>query len=436
MTVTKIVRRSVLRGILDELRQKGKRIVFTNGCFDLLHIGHLRYLQEAKALGDCLVVGVNTDESVREIKGPDRPLVPQFERAEVLAGLECVDYVTLFSETTPIALIGELRPDIHVKGGDYSADELPESEAVRSYGGEVRILQEVEGKSTTSLVNRFRECDTSPETSPNPSFVRRGVPLAPLLTKEGLGEVSGGGTNRKAIGIIPARLAATRLPNKPLLDIAGKPMIQWVYEHAREATLLEDVLVATPDEEIFEAVESFGGKAIMTSSAHRSGTDRLAEAVQYEGCPDADVIVNIQGDEPLLDPVAIDLLAEVILGDRSIPMASLMCPLPEDEENDPSVVKVVTDLRGFALYFSRARIPYPRHYAPAWKHIGLYAYTRALLLEFPALAPTPLEQAESLEQLRALENGYRIRMVETDFTPTSVDTPEDLEKVRRRMVNG
>ncbi len=431
MTVTKIVRRSVLKGILDELRGKGKRIVFTNGCFDILHIGHLRYLQEAKALGDYLVVGVNTDESVRQLKGPDRPLVPQFERAEILSGLECVDYVTLFSETTPVALIGELKPDIHVKGGDYTADELPEAEIVKSYGGEVRILQEVEGKSTTSLVNRVMECDPrkpSPPT-PLPSERERGG-ATPLSLSEGRG-VGGEGFRRTAIGIIPARLAATRLPNKPLLDIAGKPMIQWVYEHAREASLLTDVLVATPDEEIFEAVESFGGKAIMTSEAHRSGTDRLAEAVQFEGCPDAEVIINIQGDEPLLDPAAIDLLAEAILADPAIPMASLMCPLPEDEENDPSVVKVVTDLQGFALYFSRAGIPYPRHPAQAWKHIGLYAYTREFLLTFPALAPTPLEQAESLEQLRALENGYRIRMVETDFAPTSVDTPDDLERVRR-----
>ncbi len=237
-------------------------------------------------------------------------------------------------------------------------------------------------------------------------------------------------SGRRAIGIIPARLAATRLPNKPLLDIAGKPMIQWVYEHACEARTLADVLVATPDEEIYRAVESFGGKAVMTSVEHRSGTDRLAEAAKSPVCPEADVIVNIQGDEPLLDPAAIDLLAEAILADPAIPMASLMCALSPHEEDEPAVVKVVTDLRGFALYFSRARIPYPRHPAPAWKHIGLYAYTREFLLTFPTLPPTPLEQAESLEQLRALENGYRIRMVATDFTPTSVDTPEDLEKVR------
>lgn len=406
MTATKIVRRSVLRAILDEMKSEGRRVVFTNGCFDILHVGHLRYLEEAKSLGDCLVVGLNTDESVRGLKGPDRPFVPEFERAEMLAGLECVDYVTLFSEPTPIALIGEIKPDIHVKGGDYRAEDLPETEVVRSYGGEVSVLVEVEGKSTTNIVARILEGK---------------APSRPKRSQT---------SSRTAIGVIPARLAATRLPNKPLLDIAGKPMIQWVYEHARESRLLSDVLVATPDQAICDAVESFGGTAVTTSSEHRSGTDRLAEAVQWAGCPPADVIVNIQGDEPLLDPVAIDLLAEAMIADPAIPMASLMCPLLPDEEDEPSVVKVVTDLNGFALYFSRARIPYQRSPAGAWKHIGLYAYTRDFLLTFPALPPAPLETAESLEQLRALENGYRIRMVETDFTPTSVDTPEDLEKVR------
>ncbi|MBP6962867.1 MAG: 3-deoxy-manno-octulosonate cytidylyltransferase [Armatimonadetes bacterium] len=410
MTITKIVRRSVLKGLLDEMRGQGKRIVFTNGCFDILHVGHLRYLQEARSLGDCLVVGVNTDESVRQIKGPDRPLVSEFDRAELLTGLKCVDYVTLFCEETPCSLIDELRPDIHAKGGDYRADDLPEAEIVKSYGGEVRILPEVEGKSTTNLVKRMHSAMPGREGQCRP-------------------DVAG----RAAVGIIPARLAATRLPNKPLLDIAGKPMIQWVYEHASEARSLTEVLVATPDEEIFRAVEAFGGKAVITSAEHLSGTDRLAEAAQSPACPDADVIVNIQGDEPLLDPAAIDLLAEAILADPTVPMASLMCPLQNDEADDPAVVKVVTDPRGFALYFSRARIPYPRQPAESWKHIGVYAYTRDFLLEFPMLCPTPLEQAESLEQLRALENGYPIRMVATDFAPTSVDTPDDLEKVRAAL---
>ncbi|MHB1456716.1 MAG: 3-deoxy-manno-octulosonate cytidylyltransferase [Armatimonadota bacterium] len=235
----------------------------------------------------------------------------------------------------------------------------------------------------------------------------------------------------RIVGLIPARLAATRLPNKPLLDIAGKPMIQWVYEHAMDSELLNDVYVATPDQEVFDCVEAFGGKAIMTSSTHRSGTDRLAETA---GKITADIIVNIQGDEPLLDTHAIDLLAQAMLQDSELPMASLMCPISDlSESENPSVVKVVTDNDNNALYFSRSKIPYPRDDSimRAMKHIGIYAYRLQFLLTYANLAPTLLEKTESLEQLRALENGYRIKMVETSFSPTSVDTPDDLEHVRR-----
>ncbi|MHB1001841.1 MAG: 3-deoxy-manno-octulosonate cytidylyltransferase [Armatimonadota bacterium] len=234
----------------------------------------------------------------------------------------------------------------------------------------------------------------------------------------------------RIVGLIPARLAATRLPNKPLLSIAGKPMIQWVYEHASQASLLDEVIVATPDEEIRQCVESFGGRVEMTSHAHRSGTDRLAEAARRI---DADIVVNIQGDEPLLDPATIDLLAEAMIRDPDIPMASLMCSICNNqEEDDPSVVKVVTDTQNIAMYFSRFNIPFARDsgHVSVKKHIGLYAYRLHFLLTFANLEPTPLERTESLEQLRALENGYRIKMVETNFSPTSVDTPEDLECVR------
>ncbi|MDI6827006.1 MAG: 3-deoxy-manno-octulosonate cytidylyltransferase [Armatimonadota bacterium] len=403
---TKIVRRSVLKDIVGELRLAGKTIVFTNGCFDILHIGHVRYLRMAKALGDCLIVGINTDDSVRQIKGPERPLVPELERAEVLAALEFVDYVSLFSELTPVKLILELKPDIHVKGGDYTIDKLPEADAVRSYGGRIVILPLVEGKSTSRLIAEVQARKQTEQT----------------LNKYAL---------QRTVGIIPSRLAATRLPNKPLLDIAGKPMIRWVYEKASRAHLINDIVVATPDEEIKQCVESFGGKAIMTSETHRSGTDRVAEAAKDI---DADIIVNIQGDEPLLDPSAVDSLVRVMLEDSTIPMASLMCPLsaPEEAEN-PAVVKVVTDQQGFALYFSRSGIPYPRHpeYSAVRKHIGIYAYRRDFLFTFASLDPTPLEKTESLEQLRALEHGYKIKMVETSFSPTSVDTLEDLEVVRR-----
>jgi len=244
-------------------------------------------------------------------------------------------------------------------------------------------------------------------------------------------------TTPKAAAILPARLAATRLPNKPLADIAGKPMIQHVYERAQQAQTLSGVLVATPDEEIIAAVKSFGGNAILTSASHRTGTDRVAEAAQ--GLPsDIAVIVNVQGDEPLLDPATIDAVAAPLLADPSIVMASLMCPLPEGREDDPNVVKVVCDQKGFALYFSRSPLPYRRvegaTYAPR-QHVGLYAYRRDFLQRLTTLAPTPLEQNELLEQLRVLEHGYRIRMVETDRVPESVDTPEDLERVRRIVEN-
>ena len=237
---------------------------------------------------------------------------------------------------------------------------------------------------------------------------------------------------RQAVAILPARLAATRLPDKPLADIAGKPMIQHVYERARQARTLSDVLVATPDAAIADAVHGFGGMVVLTSPTHPTGTDRVAEAAQTLS-PDIAVIVNVQGDEPLLDPGTVDAVATLLLEDPTLVMASLMCPLPAGREADPNVVKVVVDRRNFALYFSRSPLPYRRNaaapYAPR-QHVGLYAYRRDFLLEFPRLAPTPLEQAESLEQLRALEHGFRIRMAETDRAPESVDTPEDLERVR------
>lgn len=241
-----------------------------------------------------------------------------------------------------------------------------------------------------------------------------------------------------AAAVLPARLAATRLPDKPLADIAGRPMIQHVYERAQRAARLSRVLVATPDAAIFDAVRAFGGEAVMTSDAHRSGTDRVAEAAALALGPEVEVVVNVQGDEPLLDPATIDAVVEPF-ADPSVQMASLMCPLPEGREGDPNVVKVVCTLDGFALYFSRSPLPYRRAadapYAPR-QHVGLYAYRREFLAKLTTLAPTPLEQAESLEQLRVLEHGYRIRMVETPRAPESVDTPEDLDRVRALFASG
>jgi 3-deoxy-manno-octulosonate cytidylyltransferase (CMP-KDO synthetase) len=242
----------------------------------------------------------------------------------------------------------------------------------------------------------------------------------------------------QAAAIIPARLAATRLPNKPLAEIAGKPMIQHVYERALRVPHFAEVLIATPDPEILQAVAAFGGKAVLTSPDHRTGTDRVAEAATHLS-GNVTVVVNVQGDEPLLDPATIEAVAAPLLADETLVMASLMCPLPEGRESDPNTVKVVTDVNGFALYFSRSPIPYRRSadasYTPH-QHVGLYAYRRDFLPIVTRLQPTPLELSESLEQLRVLENGYRIRMVKTSRAPESVDTPEDLERVRKLILAG
>ncbi|MCS7066695.1 MAG: 3-deoxy-manno-octulosonate cytidylyltransferase [Fimbriimonadales bacterium] len=234
----------------------------------------------------------------------------------------------------------------------------------------------------------------------------------------------------KVIGVIPARMAATRLPGKPLLPIAGKPMIQWVWERARQAQTLDELYIATPDAAIMQAAESFGAQAMLTSHAHRSGTDRLAEVARRT---DGAIYVNIQGDEPLLDPRGIDRAVQPLLNDPEVMMSSLYCLAQPHEYDLPSVVKVVLDRHGNALYFSRSRIPYPREATglPVYKHIGLYVYRRELLLQFAEWEPTPLERTEALEQLRVLEHGYRIRMVPFEYASIAVDTEEDLARVRQ-----
>ena len=237
----------------------------------------------------------------------------------------------------------------------------------------------------------------------------------------------------KIIGIIPARLAATRLPNKPLLDILGKPLIQRVWERASQAKCLDGLFVATPDQAIYDAVVSFGGKAVMTSVKHRSGTDRLAEAVADRS---ADIVVNIQGDEPLIDPASIDIAVVPFLEDPSLQMASLMCPCPESDEDNPACVKVVCDVNRNAIYFSRSKIPYqrsPDNSSKVMQHVGLYAFRREFLLQFASMQATPLELSESLEQLRALEHGVKIRMVEISESAPSIDTPDDLIAVCDRL---
>ncbi len=244
------------------------------------------------------------------------------------------------------------------------------------------------------------------------------------------------------VAIIPARFGSARLPGKPLLDIHGKPLIQWVHERACAARSLDRLLVATDDERIAAAVRGFGGEVVMTSRDHPSGTDRLAEAVKET---DASLVVNVQGDEPLLDPAGIDAAVRALEEDPALPMATLSLPLRDvDEMLSPSVVKVVTDAGGHALYFSRSPIPYvrgpadPRAAAAAAlagglgrKHVGLYAYRRTALERFASLPPSPLERAEGLEQLRALHYGMKIHVVPMSGEGApAVDTPEDLERVR------
>ena len=235
----------------------------------------------------------------------------------------------------------------------------------------------------------------------------------------------------RTLCVIPARYASTRLPGKPLADICGKPMICRVLERASRAQKPEKVIVATDDERIYDAVRAEGGEALLTRADHPTGTDRLAEGA--EGYPEVDLIVNVQGDEPLIEPSVIDDLIAPFEMDENLPMATVMTRMEDAAEQlNPNNVKVIVDKLGYALYFSRSLVPYPRAAAsPVYKHIGIYAYRRDFLLRYARLEPTPLEMAESLEQLRALENGYGIRVLETDCRFVGVDTPEDLALVNK-----
>jgi len=238
----------------------------------------------------------------------------------------------------------------------------------------------------------------------------------------------------KVIGIIPARYESSRLPAKLLADICGKPMIQRTYEGAAKARLLSDLVVAADDERIVDAVRSFGGKAVMTSPSHRSGTERCAEVAAHLDC---DIVVNIQGDEPLIEPEVVDRAAELLVEDPVPEMATLASKTESEEELfDRAVVKVVFDRRGYALYFSRAAIPHSKTGAlkdgiSYYRHIGIYAYRREFVLRYVSLPPSALEIAEELEQLRALDNGYRIKVGVVEHFSLNVDTPEHLEKVRK-----
>lgn len=237
----------------------------------------------------------------------------------------------------------------------------------------------------------------------------------------------------KFLAVIPARYASTRFPGKPLAMLADKPVIQRVYEQV--VSIIPDAYVATDDERIYKAVESFGGKVVMTRTDHKSGTDRIEEAVENIGST-ADVIINIQGDEPFIAPSQIETICRQF-DDPSTQIATLGKPFADMEAVDnPNSPKIVTDVNGFALYFSRSVIPFIRgeaheqwlgHY-PFLKHLGIYAYRRDVLREITLLPQSSLEKAESLEQLRWLQNGYRIRVGQTDIETVGIDTPEDLAR--------
>jgi 3-deoxy-manno-octulosonate cytidylyltransferase (CMP-KDO synthetase) len=242
----------------------------------------------------------------------------------------------------------------------------------------------------------------------------------------------------QVLAVIPARHASSRFPGKALAAIAGKPMIQHVVERVRRAQLVSRVVVATDDAGIRGAVEAFGAEAILTRRDHATGTDRVAEVATH--LP-AEIYVNVQGDEPLIDPGTIDALISAMLEDEAVRIAGPCVAIAHANDiMDPNITKVVRDFDGNALYFSRAPIPWVRDRnesvaARHWKHIGLYAFRRDALLDFPTLPPGELERLEQLEQLRWLENGYRIRIVETGYDAVSVDVPADIERVEKLLAS-
>lgn len=240
----------------------------------------------------------------------------------------------------------------------------------------------------------------------------------------------------KVVVVIPARYLSTRLPGKPLVSLAGKPMIQRVYERVRLAQRVDRVIVATDDERIVKAVEGFGGEARMTRADHRTGTERVAEVAARE---EAELFVNVQGDEPLLDPVAVDTAVASLREEPAASIATVATPIKAPADiMDPNVVKTVLDFDGNALYFSRAPVPWVRDTASKiqvrhLKHLGLYVFQRDALLEYPTLPQGELERSEQLEQLRWLENGWKIRVAEVEHDAVSVDVAEDVARVEKLL---
>ena len=414
MTEPKIIARDQISNHCQSQRDAGRKIVFTNGCFDILHSGHIKILEQARALGDFLVVGVNSDASVKRLKGETRPINSQEARARVLASLQAVDAVCIFQDDTPIPLIDDVRPNIHVKGGDYVADELPEAATVKKHGGEIVIVPLEAGFSTTSTLEKLNANKTELE----------------------------------AVLVIPARFGSTRFPGKPLVQLGGKSVISRVVEAALKTQASRPVLVATDDDRIAAEIESTfdarDAQPVMTSESCQTGTDRIAEVIQSRFADHLDerlIVVNVQGDEPFVNPAHLDELMRVMREQSTLRMATLATPLKPEATDDSNVVKVVRAQNGNALYFSRLPVPFARDAAEQENtqrlhHLGVYAYEAKWILEMAKLPPSPLEQIEKLEQLRALENGVAIHVsVAHDVVPIAIDTPHDLEQAEKYLRN-
>jgi 3-deoxy-manno-octulosonate cytidylyltransferase (CMP-KDO synthetase) len=244
--------------------------------------------------------------------------------------------------------------------------------------------------------------------------------------------------NLKVIGVIPARYASSRFPGKIIASISGKPMIQRVYEQAIKSEMLDELIVAVDDQKVYDVVQSFGGKALMTAPHHQSGTERIAEVMEKM---DGDIVVNIQGDQPLFDPNMIKETVQPLLDNPEIEMSTIKTKIDKEFYDDPGVVKVVTDIKGYALYFSRSLIPYSRDNKKidVYEHVGLYVYRKDFLLKIAKMPQTSLEKIEALEQLKVLQNGYKIFVVETKCDKASgmsVDTPEDLQNIEKIIKRG
>lgn len=382
----------------DIWRANGQKIVFTNGCFDILHAGHIALLEKAKSLGDVLIVGLNSDASVKRLKGETRPIHDQNARAQVLMSLRSVDAVVIFEDDTPVETIRALRPAIHVKGGDYDAWALPETPVVEQGGGAVVIVPLVQGLSSSRALEKSK-------------------PTAHV--------------------IIPARYGSTRFPGKPLVELDGKTVVRRVVEAALNSRAARPILVATDDARIFAEIGAHfapdAATATMTSADCHTGTDRLAEVARAQFTGDSRrIIVNVQGDEPFINPTHIDALIDLMARETALRMATLVTPLLDEAQiNDSNVVKAIVAQNNRALYFSRAAVPFDRDGAspPRFRHLGVYAYEAAWLLEMAALPPSPLEEIEKLEQLRALEAGVEIGVaIVENVVPIAIDTPDDLER--------